>query len=64
MQNSRKLNDNAVKQIAFLLYLLYSFIVSLAQILYISSSDIVHNFEIDSSRDRDLILTYNNELTL
>ena len=46
MQNSRKLNDNAVKQIAFLLYLLYSFIVSLAQILYISSSDIVHNFEI------------------
>ena len=46
MQNSRKLNDNAVKQKAFLLYLLYSFIVSSAQVLYISSSDIVYNFEI------------------
>ena len=43
MQNSRKLNDNAVKQIAFLLYLLYSFIVNSTQILYISSLD---NFEI------------------
>ena len=46
MQNSRKLNDNAVKQIAFLLYLLYSFIVNSTQILYISSLDIVYNFEI------------------
>ena len=46
MQNSRKLNDNAVKQIAFLLYLLYSFIVNSTQILYISSLDIFYNFEI------------------
>lgn len=46
MQNSRKLNDNAVTQLAFLLYLLYSFIVNLTQILYISSLNIVYNFEI------------------
>ena len=45
MQNSRKLNDNA-RSSKYLLYLLYSFIVNLTQILYISSLNIVYNFEI------------------